>query len=55
MVFSRFLQEVNREVHRMKTFIRFQRSTDGLFVAMVEPDFNVLSLIRAFFKNRYSD
>lgn len=49
------LKKVSRERHRMKAFIRFSKSSDGLFFAMVEPDFNVLPLITSFFKNRYAD
>ncbi|MCA5003680.1 TIGR03915 family putative DNA repair protein [Sphingobacterium bovistauri] len=55
MKFSDALRKVSRERHRMKAFVRFQQSTDGLYFAVVEPDFNVLPLIAAFFKNRYTD
>lgn len=48
-------RSVSRERHRMKAFIRFQETTDGVFYASVEPDFNVLPLISQFFKNRYAD
>ena len=48
-------RSVNRERHRMKAFIRFEETTDGIFYAAVEPDFNVLPLIASFFKNRYAD
>ncbi len=40
---------------RMKAFTRFQKSADGLYVAMIEPDFNVLPLISGFFTKRYAD
>lgn len=53
--FHHMLGKVNRERHRMKAFVRFQKGADGVYVAIVEPDFNVLPLIAAFFKNRYSD
>jgi probable DNA metabolism protein len=46
---------VHREKHRMEAFIRFQLTTDGLFYATVEPDFNVLPLILGHFKRRYAD
>ena len=46
---------VHRERHRMKAFIRFQLTKDGIYYAAVEPDFNVLPLIIAHFKNRYAD
>lgn len=49
------LKKVSRERHRMKAFIRFVKSDDGLYTAVVEPDFNVLPLIVEFFKNRYAD
>jgi probable DNA metabolism protein len=48
-------KSVNREKHRMKAFIRFQETGDGIFYAPVEPDYNVLPLIATFFKNRYAD
>ncbi len=55
LLFSKTLKKVSRERHRMKAFVRFQKSADGLFFAIVEPDFNVLPLIISFFKNRYAD
>lgn len=48
-------RSVSRERHRMKAFIRFQETVDGIFYAPIEPDFNVLPLISYFFKNRYAD
>lgn len=53
--FSQTLKKIGRERHRMKAFIRFSKCADGLFFATVEPDFNVLPLIAAFFRNRYTD
>jgi probable DNA metabolism protein len=55
MLFHLTLKKVSRERHRMKAFIRFSKSSDGLFYAIVEPDFNVLPLIITFFRNRYAD
>ncbi len=55
LYFHQTLKKVSRERHRMKAFIRFQKSADNLYVAVIEPDFNVLPLILAFFKNRYAD
>jgi probable DNA metabolism protein len=48
-------KKVEREKHRMKAFIRFQKSKDQLYFASMEPDFNVLPLITRFFKERYAD
>lgn len=53
--FSQTLRKVSRERHRMKAFVRFSKSSDGMYVATVEPDFNVLPLITKFFKDRYAD
>jgi len=52
---SQIERSVSRERHRMKAFIRFQETADGIFYAPVEPDYNVLPLIAGFFKNRYAD
>ncbi|MFD2564171.1 TIGR03915 family putative DNA repair protein [Aquimarina rubra] len=46
---------VGREKHRMEAFVRFKKTKDGIFVATVEPDFNVLPLITHHFKDRYAD
>lgn len=55
MAISKMDKSVNREKHRMKAFIRFQETSDGIFYAPIEPDYNVLPLISSFFKNRYAD
>lgn len=48
-------RKVHREKHRMEAFIRFQLTEDKLFFAIVEPDFNVLPLIKPHFESRYAD
>lgn len=55
LLFHQTLKKIGRERHRMEAFIRFQNSSDGLFWATIEPDFNVLPLITQFFKNRFND
>ena len=52
---SQTARKVHREKHRMEAFVRFQRTTDGLFFSTIEPDFNVLPLIRKHFADRYAD
>jgi probable DNA metabolism protein len=47
--------KVYRERHRMEAFVRFQQMKDGLFFAMVQPDFNVLPLLVKHFRDRYAD
>lgn len=48
-------KKVYREKHRMEAFVRFQLTKDGLYFAIVEPDYNVLPLILPHFKDRYAD
>lgn len=55
MALTKMDRKINRESHRMKAFIRFQKTSDGIYYAPIEPDFNVLPLIASFFKNRYAD
>ncbi len=46
-------RQIHREVHRMHAFVRFQQTNDGLFVAMIAPDYNVLPLLPPHFVARY--
>lgn len=55
MAISKIDRKISRERHRMKAFIRFQKTADGIYYCPIEPDFNVLPLIAVFFKNRYAD
>ena len=55
LYFCQTLTKVSRERHRMQAFIRFEKSSDGLFFCLIAPDFNVLPLIIHFFKKRYAD
>jgi probable DNA metabolism protein len=48
-------RKVWREKHRMEAFVRFQKTADDLFYAIVEPDYNVLPLIAKHFETRYAD
>ena len=48
-------QKVRREAHRMKGFIRFQQITDGSYLALITPRYDVLPLIRRHFEIRYAD
>ncbi|WP_116126608.1 TIGR03915 family putative DNA repair protein [Lewinella sp. IMCC34183] len=49
----RLKQQMAREVHRMHAFVRFQQTPDGLYAALVNPDFNCLPLIGDHFAARY--
>jgi probable DNA metabolism protein len=48
-------KKVWREKHRMEAFVRFQKTGDDLFYAIIEPDYNVLPLIANHFQSRYAD
>lgn len=48
-------KKVWREKHRMEAFVRFQKTGDGLYYAIIEPDYNVLPLIAQHFTTRYAD
>lgn len=48
-------KKVGREKHRMEAFVRFQLTKDNIYFATIEPDFNVLPIIKKHFTTRYSD
>ena len=52
---AQLTKQIVREKHRMEAFVRFKRTKDDVYVAIIEPDFNVLPLIARHFKNRYAD
>lgn len=52
---SKISKSVSRERHRMTAFVRFEKMQDGVFFAKIDPDFNVLPLIRKHFRDRYAD
>ena len=55
LLVSQAAKKVGREKHRMEAFVRFRLTRDGIYFAAIEPDFNVLPLIKSHFKNRYAD
>ncbi|WP_118975286.1 TIGR03915 family putative DNA repair protein [Taibaiella koreensis] len=55
LYFAQTLKKVDRERHRWKAFTRFSKSNDGLYFAVIEPDYNVLPLVTGFFRKRYAD
>lgn len=52
---TKYTRSVGREKHRMEAFVRFEKYKDEIYVAKIDPDFNVLPLIAKHFKNRYQD
>jgi len=55
LTIAQMSQRVHREKHRMEAFVRFKKSGNGLFFAVISPDYNVLPLISKHFRNRYAD
>jgi len=52
---SKIYKKVTREEERIRQFVRFQKTADGLFFAVMNPAYNVLPLTARFFKTRYAD
>ena len=48
-------KKINKEVHRMYAFVRFKKTIDDIFYAVIEPDFDILPLISRHFEKRYAD
>jgi probable DNA metabolism protein len=55
LVLSKIFKKVQRETMHIKQFVRFQKTADGMFFAIVEPLYNVLPLCSPFFEDRYAD
>ncbi|MFL9835756.1 TIGR03915 family putative DNA repair protein [Chryseobacterium terrae] len=55
MKIAKIGKSVSRERHRMTAFVRFEKLQDEIYFAKIDPDFNVLPLIRKHFKDRYAD
>lgn len=53
LALSKLRKQVGRELHRMHAFVRFQKTRDDIFYAVIEPDFNVLPLLPPHFEKRY--
>jgi probable DNA metabolism protein len=52
---SKIFKKVSNEATHFKQFVRFQKTADGLFFAVMDPLYNVLPLCSAFFVDRYAD
>jgi probable DNA metabolism protein len=52
---SKIYRKVTREEERMRQFVRFQKTTDGIFFAVMDPMYNVLPLTARHFQNRFAD
>lgn len=52
---NKLSRKVNKEVHRMHAFVRFQQTKDEIYVATITPDYDVIPLIGTHFEQRYQD
>jgi probable DNA metabolism protein len=52
---SKVYRKVRREEERMSQFVRFQKTADGVYFAVMDPEHNVIPLTARFFKTRYAD
>ncbi len=52
---NQVVKMVNREIHRMHAFIRFQKTADNIYAATIRPDFDVVPFIGRHFHARYAD
>lgn len=55
LALARIWKKVNWERIRLMQFVRFQKTADGTFFAVVEPEFNALPIAVQHFKDRFAD
>ncbi len=55
MQWAQWVKSVDCEKHRMEAFVRFEEWENNLYLARIEPQFDVLPLIVRHFRNRYPD
>jgi probable DNA metabolism protein len=55
LALTKTFKKVQNETSRIKQFVRFQKTVDGMFFALVDPQYNVLPLCLRFFEDRYAD
>ena len=52
---SKVYKKIQREEEKIRQFVRFQKTADGIFFACIEPLFDVLPLSADFFQDRFAD
>ena len=55
LAIAQITRKIHRERHRMEAFIRFEHTKEDMYVATIEPDFNVIPLLSDHFEKRYAD
>ncbi|MDR1877956.1 MAG: TIGR03915 family putative DNA repair protein [Bacteroidales bacterium] len=52
---SRICKKISSEAEKVRQFVRFQKTVDDTYFAVIEPLYNVLPLVSNFFENRFAD
>ncbi len=52
---TEIFKKVTFSSRKIIQFVRFQKTSDGIYFAPISPDFNVISLVADHFKERYAD
>lgn len=55
LLLSQVYHKVEHESLYMKQFVRFQKTSDGIYFCLIEPRYDVLPLCSEFFADRYAD
>jgi len=55
LALSKIYKKVSFERLRMFQFVRFQKTADGMYFAVMDPMYNVLPLCAEFFQDRYAN
>ncbi len=55
LALSKMYKKIQQEETRMRQFVRFQKTADGIFFAFIEPRYNVLPITADFFQDRFAD
>lgn len=55
LALTQWFRKVTREAERMRMFMRFQKTADGIYYGAIEPQYNVLPLTVRHFRERFAD
>jgi probable DNA metabolism protein len=55
LTLSKIYRKVVNERTRVLQFVRFRKTSDGIYFALIDPPYNVLPLCLDFFQDRYAD
>lgn len=48
-------QQICKEAERIRQFVRFQKTADGIYYALMDPQFNVIPMVVKHFESRFAD